>query len=268
MLTSTQNPKVHYFVSLKEKKNRRASGKFLIEGIHLVNEALKAGLLERVIYSENIRKTFEGKDLLGRLISSDLPIEEASEKVIKHLSDVETPQGIVASVKPKNSDIGSLFEKQDPLIVAACGIQDPGNLGTIIRTADAAGCSGVILTAGTVDPYNEKVIRASSGSIFHLNIVMIDDIIDMVSALKRRGVRVIATFAGAEKEYFSADLCGPMALMIGSESKGLPPEIERVSDESVSIPMIGEAESLNAAISCAVILYRIGKAKESECRKD
>ena len=99
---------------------------------------------------------------------------------------METPQGIVASVKPKDSDLGDLFERPDPMIVAACGIQDPGNLGTIIRTADASGCSGVILTAGTVDPYNEKVIRASSGSIFHLNIVKIDDIIDVVSSLKRR----------------------------------------------------------------------------------
>jgi TrmH family RNA methyltransferase len=255
MLTSAQNPKVRYFASLKEKKNRRTSGKFIIEGIHLVREALNADLIDKAIYSESIHKTLEGKNLLGKLISSGLPVEEASEKVIRDLSDVETPQGIIASVKPKNSDLGSLFDRPDPMIVAACGIQDPGNLGTIIRTADAVGCSGIILTAGTVDPYNEKVIRASSGSIFHLNIVKIDDIIDMVSALKRRAVRIISTFVGAEKEYFSADLTGPIALIIGSESKGLTAEVERVSDEAVSIPMLGQAESLNAAVSGAVILY-------------
>ena len=255
MLTSTENPKVKYFNSLRSNKPRKTSGKFLVEGLHLVSEAIQAGLLDRVIYSEKILETSEGKSLIGKMISSGIPNEEANWHVIRHLSDVETPQGIIASVKPKAVDIGILFESSDPLIVVACGIQDPGNLGTIIRTADAAGCSGIILTRGTVNPYNDKVIRASSGSIFHLNIVKIDDIIEVVSALKRRGIKVISTVVGAEKEYYSVDYNGPVAVMIGSESKGLPAEIERQTDISVSIPMIGKAESLNAAVSCAIILY-------------
>jgi TrmH family RNA methyltransferase len=255
MLTSTENPKVKYFSTLKTNKPRRTTGKFMVEGIHLVSEAINAGLLDRVIYSEKILEISEGKNLIGKIISSGIPNEEANEKVIRHLSDVETPQGIIASVKPRAADIGNMFESSDPLIVVACGIQDPGNLGTIIRTADAAGCSGIILTQGTVNPYNDKVIRASSGSIFHLNIVKIDDIIEVASALKRRGIRIISTVIGAEKEYYSINYNGPVAVMIGSESKGLPAEIERLSDVSVSIPMIGEAESLNAAVSCAIILY-------------
>lgn len=267
MLTSTQNPTVKRFNSLRQKKTRKSSGKFLIEGIHLVSEAMRAGLVERVIYSESVLRTFEGKDLVGRIISSAIPSEEANEKVIRYLSEVETPQGIIASVKPKNPDIGSLFEAADPLIVVACAVQDPGNLGTMIRTADAAGCSGIILSAGTVDPYNDKVIRASSGSIFHLNIVKIDDIIELASALKRRGVRIISTYVGAEKDYFSVDLGGPVAVMIGSESKGLPPDVERLSDESVSIPMVGGAESLNAAVSCAVILYEALRQRRANAGK-
>jgi TrmH family RNA methyltransferase len=255
MLTSALNAKVKYFSSLKRKKSRRSSGKFLVEGIHLVNEAMRAGLLDRVIYSERLVKTFEGKELLGKIISSGLPVEEASEKVLRHLSDVESPQGIAAAVRPKNPDFGDLFETADPLIVAACGIQDPGNLGTIVRTAEAAGCSGIVLSAGTVDPYNDKVIRASSGSIFRLNIVRIDDIIELASALKRRGVRIVSAFAEAEKDVYSADLRGPLAVMIGSESKGLPEDVAGISDENVSIPMSGPVESLNAAVSCAVILY-------------
>jgi len=255
MLTSDQNPKVKYFHSLKNKKTRRASAKFIVEGIHLVREALQSGSAERIIYGENILKTAEGKELLGRIISSDIPNEEASEKIIGYLSDVETPQGIIASVMPKVCDLGDLFDAPDPLIVVACGIQDPGNLGTMIRTADAAGCTGIILSEGTVDPYNDKAVRASSGSIFHLNIVKIDDIIELVSALKRRGVKIISAVVGAEKDLYSSDLRGPVALMIGSESKGLPSDIERYSDETVSIPMVGRAESLNAAVSCAVLLY-------------
>jgi TrmH family RNA methyltransferase len=264
MLTSTENPKVKYFHLLKTNKPRKTSGKFMVEGIHLVSEAVKEGLLDRVLYSEKILETTEGKGLLGKIISSGIPNEEANDKVIRYLSDVETPQGIIASVKPKVVDIGSLFENSDPMIVVACGIQDPGNLGTIIRTADAAGCSGIILTQGTVNPYNDKVIRASSGSIFHLNIVKIDDIIDVVSALKRRGIKVISTFVGAEKEYYSIDYNGPVAVMIGSESKGLPEEIERLSDVSVSIPMIGRSESLNAAVSCAIVLYEALRQRRTD----
>ena len=264
MLTSTENPKVKYFNSLRSNKPRKTSGKFLVEGLHLVSEAIQAGLLDRVIYSDKILETSEGKNLIGKIISSGIPSEEANEKVIRHLSDVETPQGIIASVKPKIPDLGSLFEKADPLIIVACGIQDPGNLGTIIRTADAAGCSGIILSQGTVNPYNDKVIRASSGSIFHLNIVKIDDIIEVVSALKRRGIKVISTLVGAEKEYYSVDYSGPVAVMIGSESRGLPSEIERLSDVSVSIPMIGKAESLNAAVSCAIVLYEALRQRRTD----
>ena len=267
MLTSTDNPKVRYFNSLKQNKSRKAAGKFLIEGIHLVGEAMQAGLIDRILYSETVLKTSEGKNLMGKIISSGVQSEEASVQVINHLSSVETPQGILASVNPKASDLGNLFEKPDPLIIVACGIQDPGNLGTMIRTADAAGCSGIILTAGTVDPYNDKVIRASSGSIFHLNMVKIDDIIELVSSLKRRGVKVISTVVDADKEYYLADYSGPSAILIGSESKGLSPEIERLSDETVAIPMLGGVESLNAAVSCAVIMYEALRQRRANAGK-
>jgi RNA methyltransferase, TrmH family len=267
MLTSTDNPKVKYFNSLKQNKTRKAEGKFFVEGIHLVGEAMQAGLLDRVLYSETVMKTSEGKHLLGKLISSGIHIEEASVQVIKHLSSVESPQGVIASVNPKASDLGSFFEKPDPLIVVACGIQDPGNLGTMIRTADAAGCSGIILSSGTVDPYNDKVIRASSGSIFHLNMVKIDDIIELASSLKRRGVRMISTVVDAEKAYYSVDYRGPVAIVIGSESKGLSPEIERLSDESIAIPMLGGVESLNAAVSCAIVVYEALRQRRTDAGK-
>jgi TrmH family RNA methyltransferase len=255
MLTSKQNPKVKYFSSLRNKKKRGEEGRFIIEGIHLVEEALSKGLLERAIYGKNLLKTSEGSALFSRMIKANIPIEEASDNIVRYLSDVETPQGIIASVKPRMSDLGSLFDVDDPLIVVACGIQDPGNLGTIIRTASAAGCSGLILTKGTADPYNEKSIRASTGSIFHLNMVKIDDIITLIPSLKRRGIKVVSGFTDAPKTYFEADYRGPTAIVIGSEGQGLPRELLGLSDESVSIPMSGNTESLNAAISAAVILY-------------
>lgn len=255
MLTSIKSPKVRYFDQLKIKKSRKITGKFMVEGIHLVSEAMNAGMLDSVIYSEKIMSTFEGKNLLGRLISSDIPHEEVSDKVIKHLSEVETPQGIIASVKPRISDLGSLFEEDKPLIVVACCIQDPGNLGTIIRTAVAAGCAGLVISQGSVDQYNDKVIRASAGAIFHLNIVKIDDIIELISALKRRGVKIISSVPGSEKSYYSVNYDCPAALIIGNESQGLPTDVEKLSDELVSIPMKEGIESLNAAVSGAVLLY-------------
>lgn len=255
MLTSAKNPRVKYFASLKARKKRREEGKFLIEGAHLVAEALANGMLDKVLFSKNLLKTSEGSALLSRIIRAKIPNEEADEKIINHLSDVKTPQGIIASVRPRISDFSSLFEADDPLMVIACGIRDPGNLGTIIRTASAAGCSGIILTGGAVDPYNEKVIRASAGSIFHLNIVKIDGIIDLVSSLKRRGIKVVSSFVDASKQYFEADFSGPTAIIIGNEGQGLPLELEKLSDEAVSIPMAGSTESLNAAVAAAVILY-------------
>jgi RNA methyltransferase, TrmH family len=254
MLSSIQNPKVKQFKKLQDKQNSSQLS-FVIEGIHLVQEAFKAGLLENVIYCEKVLKGHEGKELLGKLISSDIDIEEVSESVVRYLSNVEVPQGIVAISKKKTDDMGSLFEGTDPLIVVACGIQDPGNLGTMIRTADGAAAAGLIVTAGAVDPYNDKVVRATAGSLFHLKIIKIDDIIDMIASLKRRGVKIVSTSAEAKKTYFDAELTGPIALLIGNEGRGLGVEVERLSDEVVSIPMPGSSESLNAAVSSAVIIY-------------
>jgi len=255
MLTNPKHPKVRYFSSLKTKKRRKAEGKFIVEGIHLVSEGLKCGLIDRVLFSGSIMRTYDGKNLIGKIISSGIPHEEVNEKIFKDLSNVETPQWIIASVRPKLADFGSLFEADRPLILVACGIQDPGNLGTMIRTASAAGCSGLILTQGTVDPYNEKVVRATAGTIFHLNMVKIDDIIEVVSSLKRRGIKVISSFVDASRAYFEADYCRPTAVVIGSEGQGLPAGLENISDETVSIPMAAGTESLNAGVAAAVILF-------------
>ena len=255
MLTNTRSPKFKHFLSLKKKKERSSEGKFIIEGIHLVSEAHKLGLLDRVLYSREILRTFEGKELMKKLSASRIQHDEVTESMIRELSEVKTPQGIIASARPRATDISSIFEDKAPLILVACGIQDPGNLGTLIRTADAVGCSGLILSPGTVDAYNDKVIRATSGSIFHLNIIKIDDIIGLISAFKRRGITIIATVVGAETSYFDINYSKPTAILIGSEALGLPADICRSSDINVSIPMIGGAESLNAAVSGAIVLY-------------
>jgi len=255
MITSSDSPRFRYFSRLKKKKERLANDMFLVEGVHLVEEALKAGSLDRAIYSSRIKNSQDGRRIIRAITNAGLPCEETADRLISDLSSVEAPQGLIASARPKGSDLGVLFEEPFPLIVIACGIQDPGNLGTIIRTADAAGCSGVIVTHGSVDPYNEKVIRSTAGSIFHLNIIKNDDIIELIPSLKRRGINVIATDADSEKKYFEADLKGKTAVIVGNEGQGLPVEITRLCSETISIPMKGQAESLNAAVAAALVMY-------------
>jgi RNA methyltransferase, TrmH family len=247
---------IYYFNSIKDRKKAGSKKKaFFIEGPHLVEEALLSGVLEKVLYSPKAILSIDGKDLIRRIKHANIPAEETIEAILNSISDVSRHQGIVASAKIKEHEIVSVLGSDDPLILIACAIQDPGNLGTMIRTADAVKASGVVLTSGTVDLYNDKVIRATAGSIFHLNIVKIDDIIEMISSLKRRGVKVFSTSLDAKKSLYEADLKGPTALIIGNEGSGVPLEIEHLCDESIYIPMKGDAESLNAAVSSAVILY-------------
>lgn len=266
MITSSDSPRYRYFIKLKKKKERSSKDLFIVEGMHLVEEALKVGSIDRVIFCPALMRDAEGRMLLNDLVRADVPLDETSVTLLKGLSSVESPQGIIASVKARDTDMSSLFDSTLPLIVVACGIQDPGNLGTLIRTADAAGCSGVIVTNGTVDPFNEKVVRSTAGSIFHLNIVKYDDIIELVHSLKRRGIAVIATDAKSEKKYFDIDLKRPTAVIVGNEGQGLSEDIEKLCSESVSIPIIGKAESLNAAIAAALVLYEAVRQRMGNAR--
>lgn len=262
MISGLQGRTVKRFLRLKLKKHRDSEKAFLIEGIHLVDEALRSGRLREVIYSAGLSKQPEGRELIGKLIASGIDLEEATESVIRRVSDVETPQGIIAVASRDESDLGDLFEHADPLILVASGIQDPGNLGTMIRTAAACGCSGLVMTDNTVDAFNDKTIRASSGAIFRLNLIKFDDIIELISSLKRRGVSVISAFADGKSSLFDRDLKGPLAVIIGSEARGLSEEVRRLT-EPVFIPMAEGTESLNAAVSGAIILYEAVRQRRS-----
>jgi TrmH family RNA methyltransferase len=148
-----------------------------------------------------------------------------------------------------------LLEVQAALILFCIEVQDPGNLGTIIRTADAAGATGVILSRGTVDLFNSKVVRASMGSIFHLPIVRIKELVETLDKLKKNQLRIVAADHRASQDYHQADLSGPAAILVGNEGAGLPNEVLRLADETVKIPMPGQAESLNVGVASGIILY-------------
>ncbi len=178
-----------------------------------------------------------------------------SKKAFELLTSVETPQGVLAVVRKPKYFLGDILKSRNPLLVVCAGIQDPGNLGTIIRSADAAGASGILLSKGTVELYNQKVIRATMGSLFHVPILEIQETEKELKEIKARGIKLIAADSSGKKDHWASDFSGPTAVLIGNEGTGLPDEILKLCDEVVRVPMPGKAESLNAAMAASIILY-------------
>lgn len=228
---------------LEKRSARRKEGLFVIEGSRLIEEAGER--VKFFFYCENLPfiKKLEGYGSVGYKIT---------RKELEEISGVETTQGIIGVVKQSEAKL-----PDSGVFVYCLGVQDPGNLGTIIRSADAFGASGVILSKGTVDLYNPKVVRATMGSIFHLPIVTAEDDQKTIEQLKRKNVKIIATDISAGKSCFEVNLQGSLAVLVGNEGVGLPKEFVSLADEAVKIPMSGKAESLNVAMSTTVILYEI-----------
>ncbi|MFA4966603.1 MAG: RNA methyltransferase [Candidatus Margulisiibacteriota bacterium] len=240
-------PQVKEVLGLIEKKRiREKDGRFVVEGEHL---ALEAGEnIDYILYSSEL-------PAVKILKAKGIPAYKVSKRDFELLTSVETPQGILAVARKPEHLIGDVLSASDPLIVYCIGIQDPGNLGTIIRSADAAAASAVLLSKGTVELYNQKVIRSTMGSLFHLPVIEFGEAEKGVKELKARGIKLIAADLSGKSNYWQAKLSGPVAILIGNEGAGLPPEILSMCDEVVKIPMPGKSESLNAAMSATLILY-------------
>ena len=174
----------------------------------------------------------------------------------------DNPQGILAIIKIKTCELENLFVDGSFLVVLD-SIQDPGNMGTIIRTADAAGASGIIVSKGCVDIYNPKVLRATMGSIFHIPICLYDDMTELIIQLKERAIKVFTSFLKGGANYSEQDMSGNIALVIGNEANGISKEIASLSDFLVRIPMIGRAESLNASIAAAILMYEVVRQRQA-----
>jgi len=248
-------PEVKFALALLEKRKiRDKEDKYVVEGDHLVMEA--GDLVEFVIYH---KETPGVKWAQGR----KLPAYKVSERVFEKISQVVTPQGILAVVKKRQDQFESLFKTAVPFLVFCDGIQDPGNLGTIIRGADAAGAAGVLLSSGCAELYNQKVIRSTQGSLFHLPILEVGPAKPQIIKLKQKGVKVVAADAKGQA-YWSAGLSGPLAIVIGNEGAGLSDAVLAICDEVVSIPMPGKAESLNAAMAANILMYEVLRQRWKE----
>jgi TrmH family RNA methyltransferase len=231
---------------LEKRSARRKEGRFVVEGPHLVAEA--GDKLECLVYCENLPE-------VQKLETKGVPGYKISRQQFEDLSGVEAPQGVLGVVKEFGYGYRDLLKGDKTLIVYCLGVQDPGNLGTIIRSADAFGASGVVVSKGTVDLYNPKVVRSTMGSLFHLPIVITEDDGATVKYLRERKVKLISTDAAGKKDLSEAKLKGPVAILLGNEGRGLPAEVSKLADETVRIPMAGRAESLNVGMAASVLLY-------------
>lgn len=252
MITSTSNPRIRRLIQLRDKaKYREAEDVFIIEGSRMFLE-LPKGLVREVYITEEALQKAEIQEYLEELSS---PYEVVSKEVAARISDTVTPQGILAVAKRIKYDPEDIIKGVKPLLLMVEDIQDPGNLGTMFRTAEAAGVSGIIMSRETVDIYNPKTIRSTMGSVFRVPFLYVDSLKSMIGDLKRRDISVYAAALHHSLNYTEADYSAGCAILIGNEGRGLCRETVESASAAVSIPMAGSVESLNASISAAVILY-------------
>ncbi|MGV4965038.1 TrmH family RNA methyltransferase [Priestia aryabhattai] len=244
-IDSVKNPQVKAWKKLHNKKDRDKQGLFMVEGFHLVEEAIKnKDCVKELIIRESI-------EVPAQWNIDGIEITVVNEAIIKLLSDTETPQGIIAvCVQTKHAEI--IHTAQKVLLLDA--VQDPGNLGTIIRTADAAGVEAIIVGEGSVDVYNPKVVRSTQGAIFHLPIVK-GDLLEMISLLKEREIAVYGTSLQNGKVYTHVKPSNEFALVVGNEGNGVSEKVLEQADQNLYIPIYGKSESLNVAIASGILLY-------------
>ena len=235
-----------------------------VEGLRLCEEALSSGLkIEAVIHTEEITRKERAAQLIEKIGSLGETVASVSEKLLDSISYTQTPQGIVVLATRPAGDEASFTARQpaSPQIVMMHGINNPVNVGAILRTAEAAGMTGAIATANTSDPFSPKALRGAMGSAFRLPIWTGPDYSEMIAWCAERGIRTIAASANSPKLFTEIDWRGTSALVVGPESSGLSPAEIALADEAVRIPMEAAVESLNVAVATGILLYEVNRAK-------
>ncbi len=259
-ITSPSNPVIKEAISVKERK-KRSQNRLLIEGQHLLEMALSSGAeIARVFFTGHYKS--KNERFLKNLSKRTFEFIETTEQVLSKLSDTEAPQGIAAIVTYRSYALSELSLKVTPLLVICDGVQDPGNLGTIIRTSDAAGADAVMILHGTCDPFLPKVTRSSAGSIFNLPVIFSESD-RLIEWLRERGIGILVTEAHASKTIYETDLRKPLAFVFGNEASGVSKTLKEKGDILLRIPIQGKAESLNVATSAAVCLYEAVRQRKA-----
>lgn len=258
VITSKDNEIIKKIRKLKEKKYRDLNHEYMIEGIKIIKEAIneKARIKLIVVCDECIEDGCIDNKLLYEIAKYNCIY--VNKKIFSLLTDVQNPQGLLAVIEKQDKE-ENINYKED-IIVALDGIQDPGNLGTILRTIDSVGLKQVIVSKQTADAYNPKVVRSTMGAIFRVNIIESDNLLETLKNIKKHKYKIMATSLETDNSIYDVDY-NKKVLVIGNEANGVSKEVLEYADEKIKIPMFGKTESLNASVATAVILYEYVRRK-------
>lgn len=259
IITSKDNEIIKNIKKLKEKKYRDLTNSYIVEGTKMIKEAIEENAkIKRIVVCEDCLED-EGcteQKILYQIAKYDCVY--VSSKIFSGLTDVVNPQGMLAIIEKDSSE--DEIKYTEDIIVVLDGIQDPGNLGTILRTVDSAGLSQIVLSKTSVDAYNPKVVRSTMGAIFRVKIIEAENLVETLKNMKKHKFKVVSTSLSGTKNIYDMDY-EKKVIVIGNEAKGVSDDILDVSDEKTKIPMLGKTESLNAGIATGVIVYEYVRRK-------
>ena len=258
IITSKDNDLVKDIKKLKEKKYRDLLNKYIIEGVKLIEEAIqeKADIEHVVICEDCMEEDIFDKKLMYEIAKLDCVY--VNSKVFSGLSDVMNPQGILAVVKKSNKEPKINYDED--IIIVLDGIQDPGNLGTILRTVDSANLKQIVVSNETADAFNSKVVRSTMGAIFRVNVIKSQDLVKDLANMKEHGFEVVVTSLNTNDYIYDIDYTKKV-IVIGNEANGVSKEVQEIADSKVKIPMIGKTESLNASVATGIMIYEYVRSK-------
>lgn len=264
LVKSKSNKWVKYIKKLFRRRFRGRESKFVVEGIRVIEEILESDVpVEVVLFSSQVKFTPRGCELIRIAQKSGITVLEVTEKIMNELSDTETPQGILAVVHRVDVNLDEIISSSPSLLVLVDGVQDPGNLGTIIRTAAGGGVEGVILLPGTVDLYNPKTLRSTMGNIFKIPIVVARDREEVLRKLSDAGLKLIVGDPSAKKAVFEVGLTGPVIIVVGNEGNGVKEDLLKLAGNVVNIPMSPGVDSLNVAVAAGIMIYEVLRQRYS-----
>lgn len=258
VISSKDNEQIKYIRKLKDKKFRDETNEYIVEGIKLVEEAIEEKVaIKMIVVCEDCETNGEIEQSLLYEIAKYQCLY-VTDKIFKMLTEVVNPQGILAVVE-KGDHVDQIDYSQD-IILALDGIQDPGNLGTILRTADSAALNQIILSEDCADSYNPKVVRSTMGAIFRMNIITTPNLTKTLQEIKKRKFEIVATSLETNESIYDMEY-RKKVIVIGNESKGVSKEILQLADKKVKIPMLGKTESLNASVAASIMIYEYVREK-------
>ena len=256
MITTIQNKQIKQIIKLKKNaRERRKQELFIVEGIRMFTEIPK----------ENLYKVYASEDFYNEhtQVFEGMDVELVSSQVMKEISDTMTPQGVLALVRMMKYSMDDLLDQKNSLFLVLENLQDPGNLGTILRTGEGAGITGVIMSHDTVDIYNPKVTRSTMGSIFRVPFVYVDDLFEVMKRMKDKNITTYAAHLNGT-DYTRQDYQSGTAFLIGNEGNGLTDELTQKAQKKIKIPMCGKVESLNAAMASGLLVYEARRQRQGE----